>query len=270
MKPFITERKASMSERQQTISRGEVGHKPAPHEESIERLSRRIAEIHEHLGRAHQARAEFERAGGQYAPSFGSPSADPWYPPGDLRENLGPPPRPDGFTVGLCEAYEDRGRARLAREEYHLALADFAAALLLHPAASFHDMTGDLWAGRTEAWDNLCGSFPSPEDSADGSPPEAPAPSWMARWIPAGHLIVGDNAILAHYPATPEGQRAAVRHADRLVGDAEARSFLENRYLVNRDEFDVLVYSFDGARLRLEHLAPFIDDDPESSPNESS
>jgi hypothetical protein len=91
----------------------------------------------------------------------------------------------------------------------------------------------------------------------------------MVRRIPAGHLVVGDDAILAHLPATCEGRQASVRLADRLAGDAAARSFFDDRYLVDFDEFDLLVYSFDGSRLRLVHLAPCVDDDPESSPIDS-
>ncbi len=256
-----------MNERQQAISRGGIGDGPAPEDGTIDRLSRRIADLHEYLGRAHQARADFERRGGRIPISFGGPSPKPWYRPGDPLEAFGPPPRPDGFAVGLCEAYRDRGRARLAREEYHLALADFGAALYLHPAASERELTGDLWDGRTEAWDNLCGSLPELGGEGDTPHPEAAAPPWMARSITSGHLVVGDNVILGLYPLTPEGHRAAVEQAERLAGDAGARSALVNRYLVDSDDFDILVYAFDGARLRLDFDAPVLDeDDPEPSP----
>ena len=250
-----------MNDRLQAISTQGTGQGAPPDDGAVDRLSRQIAEIHEHLGGEHRARAEFDGAGGQYTSGPASPSAVPGYPPSDLRDNLGPSPMPHGFSVGLCEAYEDRGRARLAREEYHLALADFAAALMIHPASSVRDMSGRLWDGRYEAIRNLSEAFPKPE-VVNGKPRhEATAPQWVVRSISAGHLVVGDFVILAHYPATPEGREAAVRAADRLAGDAEARSFFDNRYLTKSHKFDVLVYAFDGARLRLEHLAPFADKD---------
>ncbi len=168
---------------------------------------------------------------------------------------------PHGFSVGLDLAYADRGRARLARQEYHLALADFAAALIIHPASSVRDMSWKLWDGHSEAVRKLSEAFQTPEDVVDSPLHEATAPPWVVRSISAGYLLTGDYAILAHFPATPEGRLDAVRHADRLAGDAEARSFFDNRYLTETHEFDVLVYAFDGVRLRLEHLAPSVDED---------
>ncbi len=130
---------------------------------AVDRLSARIAEIHEFLGRAYRERAEFERAGGRPVPDGASPGMGSWYQPGDPLAPLGPPPRADGFAVGLCDAYCERGRARLAREEYHLAVSDFGAALSLHPAASRKDLSGELWGGRAEAMEHLRGAFPTPE-----------------------------------------------------------------------------------------------------------
>ena len=257
-----------MNDRQQAISTQDTGQGATPDVGAVDRLSRRIAEIHERLGGEHRARAEFDGAGGQYSSGLASPSAVPECPPCDLRDNLGPSPMPSGFSVGLCGAYEDRGRARLAREEYHLALTDFAAALLIHPGSA---ILGELWDGHCEAIRKLSEAFPTPEDMSGKPRQEATAPPWVVRSISAGHLVVGDFVILAHYPATPEGREAAVRAADRLAGDAEARFFFDNRYLTKTHEFDVLVYAFDGARLRLEHLAPFAEeDDPETSPIDPS
>ncbi len=67
--------------------------------------------------------------------------------------------------------------------------------------------------------------------------------------------MVGDDVILAQFPPTPEGRRAAIDHADRLAGDPLSRSAVFNLYLTHSDDFDVHVYAFDGTRLRLDHLA---------------
>ena len=249
-----------MLDQQKASTTGQMKVEEHPTDDAVAGLSRRIAAIHERLGDWHRARAEFERQGGRPGPDAAHPVDEPWSRPGNPLSPLGPPLQAGGFEAGLCHAYRDRGRARLAREEYHLALADFGAALVFHPAAADRDLTGDLWDGRTEAWDNLCGSFPERGDEGDKPPPEAAAPPWMARSITSGHLVVGDNVILGLYPPTPEGHRAAVEQAERLAGDAGARSTLVHRYLVDSDDFDVLVYAFDGARLRLDYQAQHLDD----------
>lgn len=249
-----------MNDQRQTIARQGSDAGPASDDEAIGRLSRRIADLYESLGRVNQARADCERTGGRTASGLGGPSLQPWRRPGDPPEVSVPPMKTDGYAFGLCEAYRDRGRARLGREEYHLALDDFATALCLHPYTSLREFAPEYWGGRYEALGKLSEAFPTPREGSDGPTPDEPAPGWMVRSIPAGHLVVGDNVILGHYPATTEGRWAAVRHADRLAGDAEARSFFDNRYLTESHEFDVLVYAFDGARLRLEHQAPFEDD----------
>jgi len=251
-----------MYEKQKASTTARMQFGDPPTDEAVDRLTQKIAEIHERLGAGHQARAAFERAGDRGGREATDGNLGSWYRPGDPMIPFGPPLRPDGFAVGLCDFYSERGRARIAREEYHLAVADFGAALAFHPAASQPDFCADLWDGRQQAYAQLRGSFPSPGDKhGDSSGVGTPAPAWMTRVLPKGYLVVGDDAILMSYPLTPEGRTAAIDQAECLAGDGRFRNFLVERYLVDYEDFEVFVYSFDGFRLVLEHLALVVGDD---------
>lgn len=160
----------------------------------------------------------------------------------------------------VADAFRARADAHMTRGEYHLALADYGRSLNATPPGVMFRSERNPGAsdGRRAASRRLgcffsCGGDPErlPKDAAG----ELRDAVRSAR-LPAGHLVVADGGgVVAVYPPTDEGRRAAVGHADGLAADPHARFVLDNLYLADCDEFDAVVYACEAGRAAEVHRA---------------
>lgn len=162
----------------------------------------------------------------------------------------------------VAKAFLARADAYMGRGEYHLAIADYGRALNATPRGEgfLCERNREAYIRRREAagyltWFFHCGGDPAnlPADATD-----ALRVSVRSARLPAGHLVVAEGGgVLAVYPPTDEGRRAAVTHADALAADPDARSVIDNLYLAETDDFDAVVYACQaGKAVEVHRAAP--------------
>lgn len=151
------------------------------------------------------------------------------------------------LTRQISRSFTLRGRARHDRGEIAEAIEDYAQALLHGPPGlRDYEYDPEAYSWRLEALDALRRFFRAGAADAPSQEPDGPAaPPLRIRW---GHLLTGDDNILAVYPLGPEGRRVAVDQADRLARDAGLRREFDEGYMTQSDRFDVVVYEYDGTR----------------------
>lgn len=74
--------------------------------------------------------------------------------------------------------------------------------------------------------------------------------------VPDGYHVVGGGNILASYPATEEGLRAAIADADRVAKDKGLRRDLFHQRLTEDYKFDPVVYRCHERLVTKVHQAP--------------
>jgi hypothetical protein len=164
-----------------------------------------------------------------------------------------PPPAVVEATRQISQAFTARGDDFLANGEYHLAVSDYGDALNHRFAGHLGiQYNPEAYRNRYHALHCLAWFF-----RAKGNPdhPDPDMPPWAREAVrkakmPHGYLVVADDEnVLAHCPLTPEGREEALAFVDELANSPDLRFKIDNLYLAESDEFDTVVYRYDGTTL---------------------
>ncbi len=198
----------------------------------------------------------------------------------DLLTTLPHPVGAEGSKEAALKAYLASGDAYMARGEFHLAVVEYGRSLNCvevpepggesnpdagrRPYLSVGDRNPEAAERRYEAANALHWFFKS---GGDPDRPDLGMPDWVREVVrrtrlPSGYLVTaGGEHVLATFPATEEGRRHAAAFADRLAHDPDLRFWYDENYLAESDEFDAVVYRYDGTRAEEVHRAAALDEE---------
>lgn len=156
----------------------------------------------------------------------------------------------DEATRNISRAFTERGNAHFEAGEFHLAIRDYAQALLHRPDPSPFalEYNPEAYDQRQEAMWLLEAFFAS-----KGTDP-------LGAKVPTGYLVVGDGNILSAAPLTQEGRQQAIEYANELARDTNLRHRLDDQYLTESHVFDAIVYRHEAGQVEEIHRAEPIDE----------
>lgn len=198
----------------------------------------------------------------------------------DLLTTLPHPAGTNGSKEAALKAYLASGDAYTATGQFHLAVVEYGRSLNCvevpepsgesnpdggrRPYLSVSDRNPEAAERRYEAANALHWFFKS------GGDPDRPDLEMTDQVrdvvrrtrLPGGYLVTaGGEHVLATFPTTEEGRQHATALADRLARDPDLRFWYDANYLAESDEFDAVVYRYDGTRAEEVHRDAALDEE---------